>query len=134
MNNKYYDLLNGICSVLDSRLFVGVPCLDLIEFHKVMSPDIMHYIPVVELRTAIGIVNGAYITGNTAVVIANSTNLTEDTFGFNLYNNIPMFLITDSLVKYKNKDVLVVDCRDGLKGLEKAIKRGSTKIINIIII
>jgi len=54
---------NYLCNELNYRFFSGVACLGLNPLYKKMNSDIMHYVPAVNERTALGLVSGASMGG-----------------------------------------------------------------------
>ena len=87
-----------LCNKLNYRLFAGVPCLGLNSLFKAMNKDILHYMPSVNERIAIGIVSGGFLAGVKGGVLlsANSIAGLKNEIQVVKDFNIPILLIAYS--------------------------------------
>ena len=60
---KAKDFWGYLCVDLEYRFFAGVACPGLLPLYKSMDPEIMHYVPAVNERVALGLVSGVYAGG-----------------------------------------------------------------------
>ena len=92
-----------LCVKLNYRLFAGVPCLGLSSLYKTMNKDMLHYMPSVNERIAIGIVSGGFLAGFKGGVLlsANSIAGLKNEIQIVKDFNIPILLIvySDSNIK-----------------------------------
>lgn len=93
---KAKDFLDHLCNNLKYRLFAGVPCKGLDNLYNEMNSDFMHYIPAVNEQIAVGIVNGAFLTGTNSAVFMDANKVEKLDLDFNIYNSIPIFIIASS--------------------------------------
>jgi len=99
---KAKEFWNYLCNELDYRFFAGVPCNGLKPLYDTMSPEFMHYIPAVNERVAVGIVNGACLAGLKSAILIDIDNI------YNVYdllfNFSNVYKIQFLIVAYKNKE------------------------------
>lgn len=90
-----------LCEKLDYRLFAGVPCLGLNPLYKTMDKDMLHYMPTVNERIALGLVSGGWLANFKGGVLlsANSLGGLRNEIKFIKDFNIPILLIVYSDVK-----------------------------------
>ena len=95
---KAKEFWKYLCGTLDYRLFAGVPCLGLLSLYSTMDKDDMHYIPTVNERIALGIVNGSWLAGVKGGVLMSSKAFIGMGNEVNMIKNfnIPMLVIVDS--------------------------------------
>jgi sulfopyruvate decarboxylase TPP-binding subunit len=96
---KAKDFWTHLCDTVGVRFFSGVPSEGNAALYKTMSKDFMFYIPAVNERVALGLVNGARLSGEQSGLLLGSPlvqKLIFDIENFNLRFNIPILIITDS--------------------------------------
>ena len=130
---KSKEFWSYLCKELDYRLFAGVPCLGLNPLYKTMDKDIMHYMPAANLRVALGIVSGGWLTGFKGGVLLPASFLAGLKNEIQLIKdfNIPMLLIVyeDTKITYPfwHKEL----SEDFKKDLDKLTGRGKPSILLI---
>ena len=82
---KAKEFWDYLCNTLEYRFFSGVPCLEFKELYNTMTSDIMHYIPAVNVNTALGIASGVGVSGVKSGVIFHIKEL------YDLLNNYHNF-------------------------------------------
>jgi len=132
---KAKNFLEYLCEELEYRLFAGTACKGLMPLYKKMNRRIMHYVPAVNEKASLGILNGAYyadVSGIMVLELSKIYNIFHELTNFNLIYNVPLLILA-----YKDDDVqkvkrLFTGCKipilefDGLETLDKIHK----KIVN----
>jgi hypothetical protein len=97
---KAKEFWDYLCNDLSYRFFAGVPCIEFKNLYNAMSSKIMHYIPAVDINTALGIASGVSITSiNTGIksgIVFHSRelyNLIANYNNFNILYEIPVLFI-----------------------------------------
>lgn len=93
---KAKDFWEYLCNELDYRFFSGVPCEGLKPLYDNMSPEFMHYIPAVNEKTALGLVNGARLAGTKSAVLMHGDNIIDVInllLSFNKEYEVPALII-----------------------------------------
>lgn len=143
---KAREFWNCLCKELDYRFFAGVPCKGLALLYNSMNSKIMHYVPAVNNRVALGLVSGAFLSGAKVGVLIHIDrlhNILDWLISFNLEHKIPPLIIAyyDEGVDNKFKKILSlckIPYRDflgelrNLKFIVNKIERLSTPGICII--
>lgn len=122
-----------LCDKLDYRLFAGIPCKGLNPLYKSMNKDILHYMPAINERIAVGIICGGFLAGFKGGVLA-STN-----FLVGLKNEIKVikdFNIPMLVIAYSDSDVTLPfwhrELSDNFeKDLDKIANRNKPSILLI---
>jgi len=81
---KAKDFWGDLCNELKYTFFSGIPCLELKSLYDHMNSKIMHYIPAVDVNTALGLASGIYISGIKSGIILHIDGLYDL---LNTYNN-----------------------------------------------
>jgi hypothetical protein len=130
---KAKEFWKHLCDKLDHRLFAGVPCLGLNPLYKTMDKNMLHYMPAVNERIAIGIVSGGFLTGFKGGVLLSASSLIGLKNEVQIIKdfNIPMLLIVyeDNKVTYPfwHKEL----SEDFKKDLDKIADRSKSSILLI---
>jgi len=93
---KAKEFWEYLCNELNYRFFAGVPCLGLKPLYDTMSSKFMHYVPAVNERVALGLVNGANIADIKSAVLMDSKNILDLSnllISFNKEYEIPTLVI-----------------------------------------
>lgn len=98
---KAREFWEHLCNELDYRFFSGIPCIGLKTLHDTMSVEFMHYIPAVNERVAIGMVNGARLAGVKGAVLIDIDNIY--TIYDTLFNFSNIYKIPFLIIAYKSK-------------------------------
>jgi sulfopyruvate decarboxylase TPP-binding subunit len=127
---KATDFWEYLCNKLNYRFFSGIPCVGLDPLYNKMSSEFMHYIPAVSIQIAIGLTNGAFLSGVKSAVLSNTSHICKLDLDFNLKNSIPLLLITSSKEKpMLRKEIYNLDLTDDLeKCLDKIYRHLETKL------
>jgi len=117
---KYIDFWGHLCNVLSYRFFAGVPCEGLVSLYKKMDSNLMHYIPAASEQIAVGLANGAYISGIKSAILMASDNIEFLNLSFNFDNNF-FFFIAYGEIKPKFKQGIY--CLDLTEDLEACLNK-----------
>jgi len=142
---KVKEFWQHLCEKLNYRFFAGVPHIGLKPLYDKMDSKIMHYIPAVRENIALGLVNGAYLTGvkgGIFVHVDRFDNILEMLRSFNLRHNIPVLIFVyddndnaqfiDILSLYKIPHVFL---KNDLKKLDDLVNKiEKTSIPGVVII
>jgi len=92
---KAKEFWDYLCKDLEYRFFSGVACPGLSPLYKKMNSEIMHYIPAVNERVALGLVSGAYLAGHKGALLIDMEFAYDVTsfIKFNLTHKIPLLVI-----------------------------------------
>jgi sulfopyruvate decarboxylase TPP-binding subunit len=71
------EFWNYLCKELDYRFFAGVVCGGLKPLYDNMSSEFMHYVPAVNERVALGMVNGARLAGVKGAILMSADHLLD---------------------------------------------------------
>ena len=96
---KAKDFWNYLCNTLEYRFFAGVPCLEFKKLYDTMTSEIMHYIPAVNINTALGMASGVNVSGIKSGIIFHIRELCyllNDYNNFNKIYEIPVLFIVYS--------------------------------------
>lgn len=99
---KAREFWNYLCNELDYRFFAGVPCEGLKPLYDTMSPEFMHYIPAVNERVALGMVNGARLAGVKSAILIDIDNIY--TIYDLLFNFSNIYKVPFLIIAYKSRD------------------------------
>lgn len=125
---KAKDFWYHLCEVLDYRFFAGIPCKGLNFLYNSMSPEFMHYVPAINEKIAVNLVNGAHLAGVKGAVFLPPEKIFS--FEFNNENLLPLFVITAG--KITPKGVYVLELTDDLEGcLNRMTKRKKPGVLFI---
>ena len=118
-----------LCGELDYRFFSGVVCNGLKPLYDSMSSEFMHYIPAVNEKVALGIINGARLSGFKGAVLMDSKYLNDiitTLDSFNLEYKVPALIICYGELKKPSQNYIVGKSNLGnlIKKLEKGSKPG----------
>lgn len=101
------DFWNYLCTELRYTFFSGIPCLNLKILYDGMSSKVMHYIPAVDINTALGISSGVCISGIKSGIILHINELYDLLRTYNHFNKL-----------YKVPILFIIYCeKDGMKML-----------------
>jgi hypothetical protein len=127
---KAIDFWEYLCNKLNYRFFSGIPCIGLDPLYNKMSSEFMHYIPAVSIQIAMGLTNGAFLSGTKSAILTNTSHICRLDLDFNLKNSIPSLLITSSKEKpVLRKEIYSLDLTDNLEiCLDKISKHLETKL------
>lgn len=122
------EFWNHLCEDLGYRFFSGTACKGLKLLYANMDPGIMHYVPAVNERVALGIVNGVAMSGDKCAILTHIKHVSDlhTLLKFNYDYRIPILFIAysdeintkDTLIKSFNLDLNTL--RKDLNKLEKA--------------
>ena len=93
---KAKDFWSYLCEELDYRFFAGVVCEGLKPLYDTMDSRFMHYIPAVNEKVALGLVNGARIAGVKGAVLMSANYLLDvsnSLISFNKQYEVPALII-----------------------------------------
>ncbi len=93
---KAKDFWEYLCNELDYRFFSGVPCRGLKPLYDKMSSEFMYYVPAVNEKTALGLVNGARLSGVKGAVLMHGDNIVDILnllLAFNKEYKVPALII-----------------------------------------
>jgi len=92
---KAKEFWDYLCGELNYKFFSGVVCPGLSPLYKKMNSGIMHYIPAVNERIALGLVSGAYLAGHKGALLIDMEFAYDITsfIKFNLTHRIPLLVI-----------------------------------------
>jgi sulfopyruvate decarboxylase TPP-binding subunit len=92
---KAKEFWDYLCGELDYRFFSGVACPGLSHLYNKMNSKFMHYVPAVNERVGLGLVNGAYMSGLKGGLLMDMTFIYDITsyIRFNVENRIPLLII-----------------------------------------
>lgn len=93
---KAKDFWEYLCNTLEYRFFAGVPCLEFKKLYNAMTSEIMHYIPAVNINTALGMASGVDVSGTKSGIIFHIRELyylLNDYKKFNKIYEIPVLFI-----------------------------------------
>lgn len=99
---KAKEFWDYLCNELDYRFFTGVPCEGFKPLYDEMNAEFMHYIPAVNARVAMGMVNGARLAGVKSALLIDIDNIYtiyDLLFNFSNIYEIPFLIIA-----YQSKD------------------------------
>ncbi|RKX67070.1 MAG: hypothetical protein DRP42_01480 [Tenericutes bacterium] len=95
---KAKDLWKFLCNDMGVRFFSGVPSSHVNKLYKTMDSNIMFYIPAANERIALGLVNGARLSGAQSGLLLDSASvrrLAFDIQDFNSLFDLPLLVVTD---------------------------------------
>lgn len=126
---KAKEFWEYLCGELDYRFFSGVVCNGLKPLYDSMNPEFMHYIPAVNEKVALGIINGARLAGVKGAVLMDGKYLNDIITTLELFNleyKVPAFIICYGELKKLSKNFIVgkSDLGNLIKKLEKGSKPG----------
>ena len=125
---KAEDFWNYLCNGLEYRFFSGIPCKGLNFLYDKMNVEFMHYVPAINERIAVNLVNGAYLTGVKGAILLPAEKIF--TFDFNNKNDLPLFVITSG--ETIPRGVYTLELKDDLEGcLNKLAKRNKPGVLFI---
>ena len=122
-----------LCEDLNYRFFAGVACPGFNSLYKKMDSKIMHYIPAVDERAALGIVMGAAIVGVKSVVLLDAYYINDL---LNTISRLDKYGIACLILLYKSEkiDVAHLSIRSD-KDIEKVLKKvSSSNSVSIVTI
>ncbi len=93
---KAKDFWDYLCEELGYRFFAGVACRGLKPLYGSMNSKFMHYIPAVDEKVALGLVNGARIAGVKGAVLMSANYLLDVSntlLSFNKQYEVPALII-----------------------------------------
>lgn len=93
---KAKEFWEYLCNELDYRFFSGVPCEGLKPLYDTMNIDLMYYVPAVNERVAVGLVNGARLASVRSAILIDINNIYtiyDLLFNFNNIYKIPFLII-----------------------------------------
>ena len=127
---KAIDFWEHLCNKLNYRFFSGIPCVGLDPLYNKMNSEFMHYVPAVSIQIAVGLTNGAFLSGIKSAVLLETTHICKLDLDFNLKNSIPLLLIASSKEKPSlRKEIYSLDLTDNLEiCLDKISKHLETKL------
>ena len=93
---KAKDFWSYLCEELDYRFFTGVACKGLKPLYDKMDSKFMHYIPAVNEKVALGLVNGARLAGVKGAILISANYLLDVSntlLSFNKQYEVPALII-----------------------------------------
>lgn len=93
---KAKEFWEFLCNDLDYKFFAGVPCRGLYPLYNAMDSSIMHYIPSVNERTALGLISGAKYTGVNGGILINASSalkLIDLILNYNIKFKMPLLVL-----------------------------------------
>lgn len=105
------EFWNYLCEELDYRFFAGVACEGLKPLYDKMSSEFMHYIPAVNEKVALGMVNGARLAGVKGAVLMSADHLLDVINSVLLFNKeykIPALIICYDEEYYWTKHTSII--------------------------
>jgi sulfopyruvate decarboxylase TPP-binding subunit len=126
---KVKEFWEYLCGELDYRFFSGVVCNGFKPLYDKMSSEFMHYIPAVNEKVALGIINGARLAGVKGAVLMDGKYLNDiitTLDSFNLEYKVPALIICYGELRKPSKNYIVGKSNLGnlIKKLEKESKPG----------
>jgi sulfopyruvate decarboxylase TPP-binding subunit len=107
-NLEVKEFWNHLCEDLGYRFFSGVACKGLKSLYDNMDPGIMHYVPAVNERVALGIVNGVSMSGDKCAILINIKYISDlyNILEFNADYKVPiLFIVYGDSVAVKNSPI-----------------------------
>lgn len=101
---KAKEFWDYLCNDLNYRFFSGTPFPEFKELYSTMSSDFMHYVPSVNVNTALGLACGVSVSGMKSGVLLHIKDVYDL---LNTYHNF--------CVKYEIPVLLIVYYNDDLK-------------------
>ncbi len=92
---KVKEFWEFLCNDLNYRFFSGVPCEGLYPLYNIMDSRMMHYVPAVNERTALGVVSGVRYTGMKGGVLMQASNalkIVDLVLNYNIKSKIPLLI------------------------------------------
>ena len=126
---KAKEFWEYLCGELDYRFFAGVVCNGFKPLYDKMSSEFMHYIPTVNEKVALGIINGARLAGVKGSVLMDGKYLNDiitTLDSFNLEYEVPVLIICDGELRKPSQNFIVGKSNLGnlIKKLERRSKPG----------
>jgi hypothetical protein len=93
---KAKEFWEFLCGDLNYKFFTGTPCEGLYPLYNAMDSDVMHYVPTVNERIALGLIIGAKYTGvNGGILISASAALKiiDPILNYNIKSRIPLLVL-----------------------------------------
>lgn len=116
---KAKDFLYYICEECNYRFFSGTPVDALVKLNSHMSTELLHYMPTVSTKNALGLSLGVSLTGFSSVVMLDIKDIPL------LYN-----YIRDIQTKYKQPLLFLVGYRTNEELSEyKKLAKGTKSLI-----
>ena len=130
---KAEDFWKYICEDLNYRFFAGVACPGFNSLYKKMNPTIMHYIPAVDEKAALGIVMGAAVIGIKSAVLLDAYYINDL---LNTISRLDKYNIACLILLYKSEKISTAHLsiksdKDIEKILKKASSSNSISIVSI---
>jgi sulfopyruvate decarboxylase TPP-binding subunit len=108
---KAKDFWSYLCEELDYRFFAGVACEGLKPLYNKMSSEFLHYVPAVDEKVALGLVNGARIAGVKGAVLMSADyllDISNTLLSFNKQYEVPTLILCYDEEYYWAKDPAIV--------------------------
>ena len=99
---KVKEFWDYLCNELDYRFFAGIPCRGFKPLYDGMNAEFMYYIPAVNERVAMGMVNGARLAGVKSAILIDIDNIY--TIYDLLFNFSNIYKIPFLIIAYKSKN------------------------------
>ena len=94
---KIKEFWNTVCEEMEFRFFTGEPSENFKIFFETMKPSMLHYIPSINYKIALGLVSGAYLSGIRSALFIETDHLIlikDELTTFNKQYKIPILIIT----------------------------------------
>lgn len=93
--SKFWSYL---CDELNYRFFTGVACAGFKSIFDAMDSKVMHYVPAINERVALGIATGVSLAGHKSglLIDANNYSYLKEELKFNDIHKIPVLIIASS--------------------------------------
>lgn len=94
-NLEVKEFWNYLCEDLGYRFFSGTACEGLKPLYDNMDAGIMHYVPAVNERIALGIADGVALSGDKCAILIHIKHITDlyTLMEFNYKYKIPILIV-----------------------------------------
>ena len=93
---KAKEFWEFLCNDLNYKFFAGIPCEGLYPLYNAMDSDMMHYVPTVNERIALGLISGAKyagVKGGMLMSASNALKIIDPILNYNVKSTIPLLVL-----------------------------------------
>ena len=93
---KAKEFWEFLCNDLNYKFFTGVPCEGLYPLYDAMDSNMMHYVPTINERIALGLISGAKYTGVNGCILmcaSNALKIVDPILNYNIRYRIPLLVL-----------------------------------------